>query len=408
MVRRKESLVEYSRSLAARFAKQIKSGTVFAKVLTNNDDSGRHGVLIPSEAYEFFPTLTIRDPAENASRAFEAFDAIDSTDVELSYIYYQRYPERRITRVNKLFNDRNSGARLVVVLKALHSDNSTGYYVDGVNESNPSRFRELAALLFGEAGISPAPGTFVLREIEAKAFSSDAVLEELLGKFDQVASMGWIDSLRSGNTGIGYTFETLIGVKENNDKTADFKGIEVKCKHLKGEKSSAGKINLFQEGPTWAQKLSGIDRLKRLGSLTSEGLYQCYSQVSISPNNLGLALKPKALLKKIELQKNAILEGHWPYEKLGARLLEKHSRAVFVKADTKVVKGLERFQYQELVYCESPSILKFLEMVQNKGIVFEFTMSEKPGGKVRNHGYPWRLVREDLLTDLFGLQVKLR
>jgi hypothetical protein len=35
-------------------------------------------------------------------------------------------------------------------------------------------------------------------------------------------------------------------------------------------------------------------------------------------------------------------------------------------------------------------------------------MSEKPAGKVRNHGYPWRLVREDLLDQLFAVRVKLR
>ena len=51
--------------------------------------------------------------------------------------------------------------------------------------------------------------------------------------FDEVSSRGFVVSLRTGDTGIGYTFETLVGVEENNDKTADFKGIEIKCKQTK-------------------------------------------------------------------------------------------------------------------------------------------------------------------------------
>ena len=49
-----------------------------------------------------------------------------------------------------------------------------------------------------------------------------------------------------------------------------------------------------------------------------------------------------------------------------------------------------------------------MQLVESKGIVFEFTMSEKENGTVRNHGYPWRLIREEMLSNLFGLQVKLR
>ena len=112
--------------------------------------------------------------------------------------------------------------------------------------------------------------------------------------------------------------------------------------------------------------------------------------------------------ERIELLKENAAEGHWKFEKLGYRLMEKHSRAVFIKAETKIVGGIERFRYDDLLYCESPSIAKFMQLVESKGIVFEFTMAEKENGTVRNHGYPWRLIREEMLSNLFGLQVKLR
>jgi hypothetical protein len=60
------------------------------------------------------------------------------------------------------------------------------------------------------------------------------------------------------------------------------------------------------------------------------------------------------------------------------------------------------------VYCTNPSIARFVDLVANRNIVFEFLMTERPPGHVRNHGYPWRLVRAELLDQLFTFQVKLR
>ena len=42
--------------------------------------------------------------------------------------------------------------------------------------------------------------------------------------------MGLIESKRTGTTGIGYTFETLLGKKEDKNFTPDFMGIEINAK----------------------------------------------------------------------------------------------------------------------------------------------------------------------------------
>lgn len=47
-------------------------------------------------------------------------------------------------------------------------------------------------------------------------------------------------------------------------------------------------------------------------------------------------------------------------------------------------------------------------MVDLRRIVFEFTMTERPPGQVRNHSDPWRLVDPRDLDRLFAMQVKLR
>ena len=402
-------LLRYIQAKLAVVGRSAQSGTVFAKVLTPNDDTGRHGVLIPSEAYDLFPVLEIPDPAQNATCLFESTDLISGDARPLAYKYYQRYPERRITKLNPIFNLREQGLRVVIVAGLRHADQSVSYYVDGFTEVDTSAFREKTRIFFGDKKDSLKPGDFVVRELASDAFTSDDALNDLLVRFDKVAAMQWVDSMRTGSSGIGYTFETLIGIEENNDTTADFRGIEIKCKHARVGTRSPSKINLFQQAPSWCRALSAIDRIRAFGSLAENGLHQCYSQVSTTANNLDLQLMVRHIDQQVALLKMSVDEGFWAFETLKKRLLEKHSRAVFVKARTSVSKsGLERFWYEELVYCETPSIAKFIHLVERRDIVFEFTMSEKEGGKVRNHGYPWRLARENLLSDLFAVQTRLR
>jgi len=72
-----------------------------------------------------------------------------------------------------------------------------------------------------------------------------------------------------------------------------------------------------------------------------------------------------------------MLWGYWSFAELESRLAEKHSRAAFVKAKTRQTKTKTKYSYEELVYCDRPSIQHFVDLVSRRNIVFEFTMSEK-------------------------------
>jgi hypothetical protein len=402
------SALSYARSLVKKAGKTLANGDLFAKVLTPNDDSGRHGVLIPSDAYSFFPDFAIPDPSQNATLTFEAFDTVSNQRTVLAYKYYERYPERRITRLQGLINDREAEPRLVVFLRARHVDGTSGYYVDCANSRPGGRFGAIFSILFGSQ-ISPNAGVFITRPVDAPAFVADANLAELLQKFDAVKAEGWIDSLREGDTGIGYTFETLLGIKENNDRRADFKGIELKCKAIReGAAFAAGKINLFQQGPTWLGHYSAKDRIRLIGKRRSDGCYTCHSQITTTANNLGLSLLITDSENKIDLRKKTEELGYWSFASLESRLKEKHARAAVIKAATRAKESTNQFKYDEIVYCERPSIDRFVTLVRNKTIVFEFLMYEKANGQIRNRGYPWRLIREEFLDQLFSFQIKLR
>lgn len=399
-------LIGYFESLVAGRDVALSSAEIFAKVLTSNDDAGKHGVLIPNEAYSFFPALPIPNPKENATVLFLSTDVTAKAPRELGWKYYQRYPERRVTRLNPVLNDRLHGRRLLVVASYVDDAGARHYFTEARVEGVHSQFKADLALLF-DSSVPTSPGAFVRLPVEGPRFIRDRNLDELLGHFDRISAMGWVDSMRSGDTGIGYTFESLAGIEENNDKRADFKGIEIKCK-LRRAGLASGKINLFQQAPTWSSKLPAIDRLKQIGQTRADGRYACYSQVTTSPNNLGLCIDVDPAPGNLNLRKHTTDVGYWTRDILAERLVEKHSRAMFVKAELRKIPGNVQYHYVDVVYCERPDIDRFVDMVCGRKLVFEFTMHETASGKVRNHGYPWRLNDDSLLDQLYALQVQLR
>jgi hypothetical protein len=399
-----DGLAAYVESITggANFA----SGEIFAKILAENDNNSRHGIVIPKSSYGFFPDLPIPDPSRNERMTFSS-TRVDSQRVqELSWIYYHRYPERRITRVGPELDNSAPGRRLVVFTKLKLATGTYLYYTDVAIERQHSRFAPLIKLLFGPAVTTP--GAYVLLPLTASAFKIDDDLAELLNRFDEVRSLNWIDTLRTGDTGIGYTFETLVGVEENNHQIADFRGIEIKCKLRREAASPSGKINLFQLGPRWTIPGPNKSRLRLIGAPNADGRMACYSAVTPTSNNLGLALRPSHTEAEIDIFKNQDRIGFWEHSRLSTRLTEKHSRAVFVRAERREHGGTLQYRYTELLYCEQPDIDRFISLVHAGRIVFEFTMHLTAADTVRNHGYPWRLVDERDLEQLFAFQTKLR
>jgi hypothetical protein len=400
-------LPSLAEQLAIKAGIELAGGEMLAKILTRNDDAGRHGVLIPSDAYDFFPPLEIPDPSANATSHFTSFDAIAGRSRLLAWKYYQRDPERRITRLSAVLDDRQIGRRLVVFLKARSTSRETVYVVAAFTESAGEDFARWLDALFGES-IPADPGAFVRLPLDFRKFVLDAALRQLLARFDRISALEWVQSLRKGDTGLGYTFESLMEIEENNDRRADFMGIEIKCKLTRGSTGTQGKINLFQQAPGWHQRMPMKERLRLLGQRRADGTWACYSQVTTAPNNLALALAPVDASRRIDLLKEASTVGQWTFATLEKRLVEKHSRAVFVRADSRHGQGGVQYRYRELVYCERPSLARFIDLVRARDVVFEFAMREERGGAVRNHGYPWRLTSELLLDALFDVKFRLR
>ena len=65
-------------------------------------------------------------------------------------------------------------------------------------------------------------------------------------RLKEISSKGYIKTLRAGDTGVGFTLESLLDIPANSNKSPDFKGIEIKSSRKKFQKSS-GRSTIFSQ-----------------------------------------------------------------------------------------------------------------------------------------------------------------
>lgn len=238
----------------------------------------------------------------------------------------------------------------------------------------------------------------------------------LIQMLKKVAAIGWHKSVISGDTGVGMTLESALGIPPNNNKFGDFKGIEIKSARV----SRAGKImrsrsNLFSQIPDWnASTLkSGIALLERCGyECQKTGRLQLYCTVAARKmNDLGLFLTVNEFSGKLE-NYHTVKERRqslvcWDLEVLRTRLKEKHSESMWVQANSSQINGTEYFQYFEATYTRAPVLSNLDILLESGGITMDFTLSRKNSGRARDHGYLFK-IRPESFDLLFPTQERIQ
>jgi hypothetical protein len=210
--------------------------------------------------------------------------------------------------------------------------------------------------------------------------SENTPAEELLNKIREI-SKDWVKSIRKGDCSIGDTLESLLGIKQNSSKGADYKGIELKSKRSK----SLTRNNLFAQVPDWE-----ISKLKSSKQILDSYGYKdnktrtkkLYVTVSAKrPNPQGLQLRvnfKKKCLEELYISKGKeICIVCWRFETLFERLLSKHKETFWVKAESEISKNKEYLLYTEIIHTKRPIIESFLKLIQEGGITLDHLIKEK-------------------------------
>lgn len=226
--------------------------------------------------------------------------------------------------------------------------------------------------------------------------------EILLAKIKEVNKKGWIKTLRKGDTGVGYTLETELGIRANSNQKPDFHGIEIKA----FRKRSIGKlVTLFSQVPNW--KKSNTNRsevLSEYGYLDANERFNLYCSVfGNEKNTLNWKLDVDRINKKINVLNNDKIIIFWDFEKIEERILKKHDQTFFIYSDTKLENGNEYFFYNKILITQKASLENFLKLIENGKVCMDFVMHRKKNGTTRDHGFLWR-IRSNSIPDLFEKQ----
>jgi hypothetical protein len=400
--------------LAELFEKPDRIDYVLGKILTANDDSGRHGILIPREAYDLFPEFEEFDGASGLNYTMPITTIWRSDDGAVlrksNFKHYQRYPERRITALrNKHVDDAPLGTLVVV---GRRTDAVLQFEVVVLYPTDAEYSKALAELGI----VRPTVGALsVLREwtpaLVAAPLSS--AVKRLLARFDELTIEGWIPSLRAGgDRGVGNTFEIRMGGSENNLAAPDVDGVELKSMLGKEYRSGVGgDADLFLKEPTWIDGLDdSVERIRTYGYIDEDGRPALYSAVKRRKNSHHLALNVDRAAEQILLTREGVPIAAWKFPTLTASLQQKLHETLYALADTKAVGGQAAFRYHTLFYCSRPAIDGFVRLVEENAISLQLRMHVNEKGvrpTARNHGSQFR-VSTTRWADLFASVSRLR
>jgi MvaI/BcnI restriction endonuclease family len=245
------------------------------------------------------------------------------------------------------------------------------------------------------------PGSVLGKLLKQLADKCNKVANELLDRIKTCTQGEWIQSLRDGPTGVGFTLETLLGIAANNSKAPDYKGIELKAGR-QNFKSPRSRSTLFAKTPDWAHSVcqSGIQLLDSYGYVV-DGRKQLYCSLRHTPNSLGHFLE----VSNDELELNSMHQSglkssknnvlHWNMSVLRTALAEKHKETFWVKAQVKKTQDGEQFRYTEITHTKGPLLSNMAELFRLGSIELDYCVHEKltaSGSRVaRDHGYLFKI-----------------
>lgn len=243
----------------------------------------------------------------------------------------------------------------------------------------------------------------------------DKNITDLRRQFIRIKNMGYVKSVRSGSTGIGATFEFLLGKSEESFEIPDYEGIEIKTKRG----YSKSNIFLFNAVPTGGS----FYEVKRLRDnygwpMKKDNELKClYAEVSaIIKSKVGIWHYYKLDIDEVENRLYLEIynlnwelidkETYWDLDVLKEKLYRKLQILALVKAWPNNINGEEYYKYYNMHIYILKKFDCFISAIKNGKITVNLRIStftdEKRYGNVDSHGVGFGIHEEDLL-DIFEL-----
>ena len=234
-------------------------------------------------------------------------------------------------------------------------------------------------------------------------------LDEFTKKIVKIRDMGFIESHRKGDTGIGKTLEDLLGITENNISGPDFGIYELKS----SRRQSKTMITLFTKTPSprgsirelvdnfgYKQRkgssnmkqtrLNGNDMESTNISLEDKELHVTVDAVKANSVGLQLAMEDDRLIFK----NNKGIEAYYDKKTLQKAFERKYNKLIYVIADRKRERRKEYFHFNEAYKLEGFGFETFSKLIRDGLLKVDLRVGHYPDGKVHDHGTGFRIMPE--------------
>lgn len=223
-------------------------------------------------------------------------------------------------------------------------------------------------------------------------------VSELISMVQEIQHKGYIESQRSGDTGIGKTLEELLDIKENNLQEPDTNGVEIKS----ARKNSSSPLTLFtkeppkERRPVWNENL-----LEKYGYTDDKGRRALKTTIKYEePNPQGLLIEEVDQFILIRHESGEVC-ARYPKTLINNTLASKFKSVLYMIADVDTLNGSEAFWFSEGYFLTNPDISNVIELLKEQMLHVDLRMHKEDGENVRNRGTAWRLTQKDTLTELF-------
>lgn len=205
----------------------------------------------------------------------------------------------------------------------------------------------------------------------------------------QIKAEGYVPTKRRGPTGVGFTLETLLDIRENNLIAPDLSEVEMKTTRV----GSQSMVTLFtMDRGCWV--VPQVDAIRRFGTIDDDRT-NFYSTFMCS----GRSSKLRLITQEdgvCLVTPNRELIAQWSFKSLLDRFHQKVRHVLFVLANVKTVDGIEHFHYYEAKFLTGWMFPWHLPRLFNESVLRVDVRMHLKDERVRNHGTGFRVLENDL------------
>jgi hypothetical protein len=226
-------------------------------------------------------------------------------------------------------------------------------------------------------------------------------------KLKELSDLGFIESHRTGDTGIGKTLEDRLGIKENNISGPDFSVYELKSTR----RQSTTMVTLFtktpspkgaikelvdnfgyrhRKGPSKTKQTTLVAVEDKTEYIQSEEKELHVTVDAIKPNSVGLQLY--FVGERLYFKNAKGIVAYYDRGALEKAFEKKYHSMIYVIADCRKEGKQEMFWYNEAYRLDGFGFATFAQLIKEGLLKADIRVGHYPDGRVHDHGTAFRIL----------------